>query len=130
MEIKLTKEESKEFFYNSLCNGLEYFDMVCELSIQYHKDEYRNAKALLEKEKPNNAVCFEDVLMRILEDGGSLFVRDSDADADFVVKMEQVLERVEKSPTLDLWAMAQEQDDASTALNILQTVFFEDIVYG
>ena len=46
------------------------------------------------------------------------------------VSMQQVHERVQRTPARFLLDMVEERDDAETADVIIQTVFFEDIIFG
>jgi hypothetical protein len=125
MEIKLTNVESEEYFYNSMCNGLNYISSY-GLSLDYSSSEYKAAKAKLD------TPCFEDVLMQILRDGGSITLIDEECDGEYTksITMEDVHNRVQKTQLNHLMNMINEQDDAETADVILQTVFFEDIVFG
>ena len=47
MELKLTKGESLDMFYNALCNGLGYVCSGYCLRIDYNDKEYEKARAKL-----------------------------------------------------------------------------------
>ncbi len=128
MKIILTTEESEEYFYNALCNGLGYFQGY-GLDVTYTKTAYKKAKAVLEKEK--KSVCYEDVLLQILKNGGSLTVIDDENGIDpSTITIADVHERVAETPTCHLMDMVNENDDAETADVILQTVFFKEVLFG
>lgn len=129
MKISLTAQESENFFYNALCNGLSYFRGY-GLVLDYDKEQYQKAKQDLVKD--DVAVCFEDVLMKMLANGGELRVVDEEGDGDYnrAITIKDVHEKVQNSPTDSLMEMANEQDDACTADCILQTVFFDEVIFG
>ena len=74
----------------------------------------------------------EDVFMEILRGGGSLTIKDVEGEGDMTrsIYLKDVHERVQKVPLDELNAMIEEQYDASTAGAVLQTVFFEGIIFG
>ena len=131
MEIKLSNQESEEMFFNALCNGLSYISGY-GLELMYDDSAYAAAKAKLKAYDPEVSPCFEDVLMRILKDGGELTLVDVECDGEYTrsVSMHQVHERVQRTPARFLLDMVEERDDAETADVIIQTVFFEDIIFG
>ena len=129
MEIKLTNLESEEFFYRALCNGLSYLNSH-GIVLDYDSADYKKAKESLKSES-NQIVCYEDVLMRILKDGGELQIVDEEGDEyNGVITLADVHERVQHSPQERLIEMENEEDDAITADCILQTVLFEDVIFG
>lgn len=124
MEIKLTNEESEQYFLNALCNGLSTIQTY-SLDLTYDKNDYKEAK-----EKLDNP-CFEDVLMQILKDGKSLTLLDEeDEDNTKTITLKDVHERVQTTQFNHLSNMILEQDDAETADVILQTVFYKEIIFS
>lgn len=130
MEIKLSPEESEEYFYNALCNGAGY--VQCHgISIDAESDiQYQEAKIKLKNEKPGTVICIEDVWMEVLRMGKKLKLTDEEGDDHRTIELKDVHDRVQKTPLYHLEAMIEEQDDADTADAILQTVFLEEIIYG
>lgn len=125
MTIKLTTQESEEYFYNALCNGLSYISSY-GLNLDYSNSEYKAAKAKLSEP------CFEDVLMQMLKDGNTITLIDEECDGEYTksITMKHIHNRVQKTQLNHLMNMINENDDAETADVILQTVFFEDIIFG
>jgi hypothetical protein len=125
MTINLTQTESEEYFNNSLCNALGYMSGY-GLQLEYNDTDYKAAKAKLRNP------CFEDVLMQILKDGKSLTLVDVECEGEYTrsITLKEVHERVQKTPLDHLQDMIDETDDATTADVILQTVFYEDIIFG
>ena len=125
MEIKLTHEESEEYFLNALCNG------ISEMNAHGFELDWRIADADKARVKLKNP-AYEDVLMQILKDGGKLTMVDEEYDGDYTksIRLADVHERVQQTPSDWLIQMAEGNDDAYTADAILQTVFFKEIIFG
>lgn len=132
LKISLTNELSEEIFFNALCNGLGYMCSGYGLSIGYKKEDYKNAKAVLSSN--NSAICYEDVLMQILRDGNTLTIEDDCYDPEdseiFTITLSDVHARVKETPLDYLMQMINEEDDAITADVVLQTVFYNEIIFG
>jgi len=126
MKMTLTPQESEDFFYNSLCNGLGYIESGYELELTFDEDEYKQAQSKLE------SPCYEDVLMQILRDGKALTLVDIGCEGEYtsVIVMSDVHERVQDTPIRHLMDAINENDDAVTADVILQQVFFKETIFG
>ena len=128
MEIKLTKEESEEYFYNALCNGLMYINQY-GIDVIVDEKAYKKAKNTLKKN--NKECCYEDVLMEVLRQGDKLNFCETEEMKDNYVTLDLVHQRVEKTEVRHLMAMFEEDDDADTADCIIQSVLFDgEIIYG
>jgi type IV secretory pathway VirD2 relaxase len=71
--------------------------------------------------------------MRILRDGKELMVvdgEDEDSEYNVSINLSMVHERMSSVPISHLMDMINENDDADTADVILQTVFFNEIIFG
>ena len=126
MKITLTEKESEEYFYNSLCNIMGYWAGY-GLVFYWNEKEYKIAK----KKLPNSP-CYEDVIMEILRNGGTLSVEDVECEGEYdrTITLKDIHERIAKTPLKHLMDMINENDDVDTADIILQTVFFEEVVFG
>lgn len=131
MEIKLTPQESEEYFYNALCNGLGYVSNY-GVSIDYSDEEFADAKTKLGKESPGVFLAFEDILMEMLRMGKTLTMVDEEGEGDnnSTITLKEVHERVPNTPTRHLMDMINENDDADTADVIIQQVFYNEIIFG
>jgi hypothetical protein len=129
MEIKLSNEESEMYFYNALCNGLDYisgYGLELEVNLGYIE-----AKCSLIAKNELEFRCHEDILMEVLRSGGKLTLIDHENDGEETsITIEDVHNKVQTTPFDHLMDMVKEQDDACTADVILQTVFFGDVIYG
>lgn len=131
MEIKLTQQESEQLFHNSLCNALGYMQGY-GLGLEVDKEAYQTARANLQQKSPGEVICYEDVLLQVLKDGGSLTMIDHEGDGEYnsTVTLQDIHDRVQKTEARFLIDMINEQDDAETADVILQTVFFGEPIFG
>ena len=125
MKITLTTQESENYFHTALCNSLGCMSDY-GLELDYDSTAYKAAKSKLENP------CYEDVLLQILKDGGTLTLVDieNDSDMNSTINIQDVHERVQHAPSTRLLEMANQEDDADTGDVILQTVFFSDVVFG
>ena len=130
--LALTTSKAEEIFLDSLCNGLDYLGGY-GLSYEYEKADYLAAKARLKaKLSENAAICREDVLMEILRGGGELkFIdNENENENDSTLTIAMVHERVAKTPIRHITDFLEGNDDATTADCVLQTVLFNEIVFG
>jgi hypothetical protein len=131
MKITFTKEESERYFHEALCNavGTGYMNGY-GLELTCDRSQYKNSKEHLER--INADACYEDILMQVLRDGGELTFVDHEMDGEYTrsIRMEDVHERVAEMPLYHLLDMIKENGDASTADVLLQTVFFEKVIFG
>jgi len=128
MDIKLTPKESEEFFHTALCCiTLSGYG----LSLDYSMDAYKAAKESL-KAKGNTNLCREDVWMEILRIGKKLTVVDEEGDGEYTrsIELKDVHEKVQNTPSSHLIDIKEDRDDAVTADCIIQTVFFDEIIFG
>jgi hypothetical protein len=125
MEIKLTPTESEMYFHNALCNSLNYI-YGYGLRLDYDEQDYKDAKVKL------NNPCFEDVLMQILKDGKTITMEDIEGEGEYTstITIQDVHDKVQKTPLYHLSRMIHEDDDSETGDAILQIVFFSDIIFG
>ena len=130
MKIILEKKEAEEIFFNAMCNGLGYVTSGYDLELDFNDEEYKAAATKLKD--AGTRPCFEDVLMQMLRDGNSITLVDIGCEGEYTksITLKDVHERVALTPTSHLMDMINENDDACTADVVLQTVFFEDVVFG
>lgn len=124
--INLTNEKSEELFYNALCGA----DVLVSygLSLKYEKEEYQNAKKALSDKK--ETICREDVWMQILRSGGTLTLIDHEADEEHTITIKDVHEKVQNTDLEYLVQAINDDGDGTTDDVILQTVFFNEVVFG
>jgi len=124
MEIRFTEQEAQGIFLDALSNGLGYIGGY-GLDLDYKKEDYKKAKDKL------TSPCYEDVLLQILLNGNSLTIVDEeDEDNINTITIQDVYDRISSTPLDHLSDMINGDDDATTADVILQTIFFNEIIYG
>ena len=132
MKITLTNEESEQMFYNALCNavGTGWIDGY-GIELTYEDADYKAALKSLREKNPTKGNCYEDILMEILRIGKPLTMIDREGGEDNVsIYLQDVHERVANTPIGHLMDMIKEQDDATTADVIIQSVFYNDVIFG
>jgi hypothetical protein len=127
MTINLTPQESEQMFYDSMCNvfGTGYHEGY-GLELTYSKKDYESAKTKL------TSPCWEDVLLQILKDGGKLTLVDLECDGEYTksITLKDVHQKVCKTPLKFLMSVIEETGDVVTSDVIIQTVFYDDIIFG
>jgi len=132
MEIKLTATESESIFYDALCGGLYYIDGY-GLEFSYESSDYQKAKEELKKKFGAKVMlCREDIWMEILRIGGKLTLIDHECEGEYTrsIGIKEVHERVPLAPAEDVLTMLNEQGDAGTADIVIQTVFYNEVIFG
>jgi hypothetical protein len=125
-------ELSESIFHAALCNGLAYTLSGYGLSLGYSKAEYAAAKEVIKSQNPNETVCYEDVLLQILKSGGTLTLIDEEGEGKYnsTITLQSVHDLVPQTPLRSLANYEDENDDAEDADAVLQTVFYEEIIFG
>ena len=133
MKIILTPTEAEEIFHSALCNAVSTGYMSgYGISLTYDRSQYKDCREHLERVNPDTQHCWEDVLMQILKDGGKLTFEDHENDGEYTrsITMKDVHENINQTPAQTLLNFVNEHDDAGDADLILQTVFYNEILFG
>ena len=127
MKIVLTPEESEKIFHDSMCNvfGMNYH---CGYGLDLDYDELDYLES---KNKLTNP-CWEDVLLQMLKDGKKLTLVDVEGDGDMTrsITIEDVHNKVQNTPIRFLSNIIEENSDVEDSNVVIQTVFFDEIVFG
>ncbi len=127
MRIQLEKQEALDIFHTSLCNvyGTGYFNGY-GLEFIWDEDEYKKAKEKLQ------SPCFEDVILQIIKDGGTLGVLDHECDGEYNAHINEaiILDRMDQVPPQRLLNIINEEDDAEDADAVLQTLLYGEVIFG
>jgi hypothetical protein len=130
MKIIFEKSEAEQYFFDAMCNGLGQIGYYgCDL--RYKAKDYKQAKEKLES-TTDTMICYEDILMQILKDGNKLTIVDEEGgdDEEYSITLTDVHERMSNVPIHNLTNIIEGNDDAYDADAIIQTIFFQDIVFG
>lgn len=123
IEIKFSEQRSLELFQDALANGLIYL-LGYGIDIDYYKIEYQQAREKLE------VPCYEDVLVQILKDGGTLDFIDFEEGNITTIYLEDVINNMPKVPLKTLLEVLEDKGDAISADVVLQTIIFGEVIYG
>lgn len=129
MKVILEHQESENLFYDALCNGLNelsYYD----LEIDWDENEYKDARIKLKALTPDETICLEDIFMQMLRSGNTIWIVDSNDDERHPITLKLVHDRVANTPNRHLMDAINERGDATTADCILQTVIYDEVIYG
>ena len=130
MKIILSPEESEKYFYNALCNGLDYVCSGYNLLFHVNPKAYNQAKSILWNSSNKETICYEDILMQVLKDGNKLTLIDEESEESWFITLDDVHKKVSEAPADHLMDMVNGNDDAVTADVILQSVFIGEVMFG
>lgn len=126
-QIILTNEECENIFHNALCNvmGSNYMEGY-GLQWEYNPSSYKRAKEVLTNPS------YEDVLLQILKNGGELTLKDFEGDGAHTktITIKDVYEKLPKTPFKSLSDIINGYDDVETGDVIIQTIFYNEIIFG
>ncbi len=136
-KVKLTNDFKKEIIYNSLCNGLSQithwgykFDFIDE--------HYNQAKQQLKAEKPNEEICIEDILMKILLNDNPIYFFEEDdipilidINENLISKMylKDCLKNLDNLPNWVVAGFLIGNDDSEQADIVLQFCIFGEVIF-
>jgi hypothetical protein len=130
MKIVFENNQEKEnVFFHAMCNGLSN-TRYWEFEVDYNEKHYNSARKSLEKK--GMSICYEDVFMQMLRMGKTIEFIDIGCDGEYSksLTLEMVYNNIDKTPNRNLVNIINEHDDSIDADAILQSVLFEDIIFG
>ena len=97
MKFSIKKRADKiNLFRLALCNGLPQLT-IHGIEIVYNKDEYKQTREIF---KDKTSICYEDVLIKMLETGRKISFIDSEKSLDDVdLTIDQVVNNLNKQNT-------------------------------
>lgn len=109
-----------------MCCGLAEIHQAYDINLDFDEmsSHYEGARAMLA------SPCREDVLQRILLNGYPLIFNDFYGDTTHKVFLKDVYERMPNTPLINLANITNGVDDAVDAACVLQTILFNDVIYG
>jgi hypothetical protein len=127
--IELTKEKFTDLLYLSLCDGLHYFSSY-GLTIDYNDEDYAKAKRCFNVENDNLGICWEDVLIKMLELKLPISIIDEETgEYNVALDIDELYSNVHLVPLHNLVNIIDENYDAEDCDAFLQSVFFKEIVF-
>jgi len=127
MQIILTNEECENLFHNALCNvmGCSYMEGF-GLEWEYNQSSYKRAREVLTNP------TYEDVILQMMKNGGTLTLKDIEGEEEQTksITLKDVYERLPKTPFKSLSDMINGEDDVETGDVVIQTIFYNEIIFG
>lgn len=128
-EVKITKQYETNDLVDLLSTAMVGCAYWCS-QLDYEASEYKEAKERL-IENGNSNICFEEVLVEMLESGKSLYFIDAeDADEMYELTLEQLLNGIELNAEQRPHDCDLENGDAITADCIIQFALFGEVVFA
>lgn len=127
-KIEITKEYSSDDLVDLLSTALCGCSYWCS-ELDYDDNDYKEAKVRL-NENGNNNVCYEEVLVEILEDGKSIYWIDCEEDERYELTLEKLLNGIKKNAEERPHDCDLESGDAETMDCIIQYALFGEVIFG
>ena len=127
VRVHVANDDVPNLFRDCLCSGSIGFG---SLRIEYTSEDYQEAKQVLLQRKPDQTICWEDVITEILNLGFYLTFVDVEDDTKYKINLQTIRNNVPAIQFRDMNAMMNERDDAITHDSILQCLILGDVIYG
>ena len=123
-------EKQMDISYDGLVN---LFSMLYCCSywgrIEYDRYDYKEAKEQLQAEKHGDGIYFEDVIIKILENGNELIFVDIEDGSESYLTLNKLMQGISKHLS-EANIEDFEDIDGDDADCIFQYALFDDVVYG
>lgn len=130
MRILLEKEEALSMIHSALCNGGLSELRMCGVKLNVGQTDYKEAKEQLLSDGKED-ICREDVWVQILRSGKALEFLDYEGDEEQSFTLEKAIEEMGKEDASEIiLTYKEEQDDAYTAVELLQYCLYGEVIYG
>jgi len=127
--FEATTAEKLKLVYDCLCSGLPIL-ATSGIELDYSDAEYDAAKKHLAASNPKDIICIEDVQVEMLRQGNSLTFTDTENDEAVDLNLALIEENWSKLRTKDVLDYINEDYDAQTSENIMQTLLYGEVVFG
>lgn len=127
--FEATEAEMLALVNSCLCSGLPIL-ATSGVELDYSRADYDAAKKNLAAYNPKEIICIEDVQTEILRMGNSLTFTDTENDESVDLNLSLIKENWSKLRTKDVLDYINENDDAQTSENLMQTLLYGEVVFG
>lgn len=136
MDILLSKDEVLKVLFCCFANGglteIGQSDVIMIQDKEFNKS-YKEAKEEWQKEHPGQEVCYEDVLCQMVRRGDTIRFRDHNEDKVVEITLKMAKERLQNEKAIKNVMKCLDEngdDDAWTGYELLQHVFYGEVIYG
>jgi|694.fasta_scaffold91341_11 hypothetical protein len=120
------KEFACQYLNHFLKTSLVHFENCMDSSITFHTEEYDLAIKQLAEIDKSKYILYEDVLSRIIYNGGTLYVSNNRTlIPESSVSIDSLIDRVVNSSIFELNSFAFKEKDKSIGCNFLYSLFFD-----
>lgn len=122
MKIILEKEEAQELFYNAMCDGINILSKYGH-QIQWNDEDYSEIRRQLLADDPKCDICFEDILMEMINEGKSILIGKGNELLN--ITLDLIYNNSNKIPYTTLINLIRGDYDSNDI-----DVYFQHILYG
>lgn len=132
MKIKLDRSEMLNVLHSAFCNGGLTELRYCDVELDVDKKEYDKAAALLRKNmKEGEVLCYEDVFIKMLEEGNKIYFKDYNDNSRIGFNLNDAVSNLSNNDSAkEVLDTLDGRDDAWTGFNIIQRCLYKDVIYG
>ena len=125
--VTMFKKYTSDDLVNIICGALTGCSYWCDFD--FEPTDYAEAKQRL-KDRGNNDICYEEVLVEILEGGKSLWLKDTEEDEMYELTLDKLLNGIrdnceDRPDDCDI-----DEGDDETMDCIIQYGLFGQILFG
>jgi len=132
-KIIFETEKALEILHSILCNGALSCFSNYGFSLDWLASDYdKSKKELKQKESEFGSVCYEDILVQIVRNGGELEFIDEEGEGDNTKKLNLgiLIEGLNNASLDKVFEIINGEDDATTGEVVLQEILFGEVIFG
>lgn len=132
-KIIFEKEKALEILHSIFCNGALSCFSDYGFVLDWVSSEYGKAKKDLGHEGVGfGGVCYEDILVQIVRNGGELIFIDEECEGDNTKKLNLgvLIDGLNNASLDKVFEIINGEDDATTGELVLQEILFGEVIFG
>lgn len=139
MKIEFSEEDVKKIIYDSFCNGGLIELANCSVQIAWdeepNKSNYQEAKNRCKLKMEDGTICFEDVMLEILDSGEPIVFTDYEGEEQVELHIVTATKHLNDNSNLykDLLLKLLDDDadyDAYDCWDALQLCLYGEVIFG
>jgi hypothetical protein len=138
MKIEFSKEDVKKIIYDSFCNGglieLANCSVQVDWDVETNHTNYIQAKERCQEKIEDGTICFEDVMIEILDSGKSIVFTDYEADESVEINIETSIKNLNDNANnyFELLSKFLDEEgdyDSFDCSDALQLCLYKDVIF-